>query len=212
MQSISEIRRDYKLKTLDEKTVFPDPIKQFDFWWNEALTSSIDEVNAMTLATSDLMSVPSARTVLLKDFSENGFIFFTNYLSKKGKQLAENPRACLLFFWKELERQVRINGIVEKISENESDEYFETRPAASKAGAWASEQSKVISSREELENNFIKVQQQYPDNDIPRPGHWGGYIVRPLNIEFWQGRPSRLHDRLLYTKNESGWIIERLSP
>ena len=212
MQTVSEIRRDYKLKTLDETSVSSEAIKQFEKWWNEALESSIDEVNAMTLATANAAGIPSARVVLLKGYSEKGFIFFTNYLSRKGKELAENPMACIIFFWKELERQVRINGIVEKVSEQESDDYFKSRPAASKAGAWASTQSSVIESRKSLENNFFKVQEQYPDNNIPRPAHWGGYIVKPLNIEFWQGRASRLHDRLLYTKKDAGWVIERLAP
>ena len=212
MQTVSEIRRDYKLKTLDETSVSSEAIKQFEKWWNEALESSIDEVNAMTLATANAAGIPSARVVLLKGYSEKGFIFFTNYLSRKGKELAENPMACIIFFWKELERQVRINGIVEKVSEQESDDYFKSRPAASKAGAWASPQSSVIESRKSLENNFFKVQEQYPDNNIPRPAHWGGYIVKPLNIEFWQGRASRLHDRLLYTKKDAGWVIERLAP
>ena len=212
MQTISEIRRDYKLKTLDESSVVSDAIQQFEQWWKEAVDSKIDEVNAMTLATSDANAVPSARIVLLKGFSKEGFVFYSNYLSHKGQQLKDNPIACLVFFWKELERQVRISGAVEKVSEQESDDYFKSRPAASKAGAWASPQSSVIESRKSLENNFFKVQEQYPDNNIPRPAHWGGYIVKPLNIEFWQGRASRLHDRLLYTKKDAGWVIERLAP
>ena len=212
MQTISEIRRDYKLKTLDESSVVSDAIQQFEQWWKEAVDSKIDEVNAMTLATSDANAVPSARIVLLKGFSKEGFVFYSNYLSHKGQQLKDNPIACLVFFWKELERQVRISGAVEKVSEQESDDYFKSRPAASKAGAWASPQSSVIESRKSLENNFFKVQEQYPDNNIPRPAYWGGYIVKPINIEFWQGRASRLHDRLMYTKKEAGWIIERLAP
>lgn len=212
MHSISEIRREYKLKALDESTVVADAIQLFDQWWKEAVGSKIDEVNAMTLATSDANAVPSARIVLLKGFSKDGFIFYSNYQSHKAQQLNENPRACLVFFWKELERQVRITGAVGKVSEQESDEYFKSRPDDSKAGAWASPQSSVIDSRKILEDNFLKVQEQYPDAFIPRPVHWGGYIVKPDQIEFWQGRASRLHDRLLYTKKGAEWIIQRLAP
>ena len=209
---IADIRKDYKLKSLDEKEVASDAISQFTNWWNEALDSNIDEVNAMTLATSSKEGLPSARIVLLKGYTESGFVFFTNYNSNKGKNIAENNHATLLFFWKELERQVNISGIIEKISDAENDEYFFSRPVGSRIGAWSSPQSKVITNREVLEDNATKYAEQFGEN-VPRPSHWGGYIVKPQRIEFWQGRPSRLHDRLLYTLSEKGtWHIERLAP
>ena len=213
MNDIAAIRKDYKLQSLDEKDVFKDPIKQFEKWWNEVLGSTIEEVNAMTLATATPDGKPSARIVLLKGFTNEGFIFFTNYESHKGEELKENPQACLVFFWKELERQVRIEGLIEKISEAESDEYFNSRPAGSKIGAWASPQSKVIGSREILEEKVKAIEKQFTNTAIERPEHWGGYILKPLLIEFWQGRPSRLHDRIQYTKLENkNWKIERLAP
>lgn len=209
---IADIRKDYKLKSLDEKEVTSDAISQFTNWWNEALDSNIDEVNAMTLATSSKEGLPSARIVLLKGYTENGFVFFTNYNSKKGKDITENNHATLLFFWKELERQVNISGIIEKISDEDNDEYFYSRPVGSRIGAWSSPQSKVITNREVLETNAVKYAEQFGEN-VPRPPHWGGYIVKPQRIEFWQGRPSRLHDRILYTQSENGsWQIERLAP
>ena len=209
---IAGIRTDYKLKSLDESDVQSDAIDQFTRWWQEALESDIYEVNAMTLATADKNGRPLARIVLLKDYDENGFVFFTNYASIKGNQLAENPAACLLFFWKELERQVRIEGVAEKISEADSDAYFYSRPEGSRIGAWTSPQSQPIPGRSFLENKYLELTEQYKGKEVPRPPHWGGYIVRPQKIEFWQGRPSRLHDRILYTKNESGWTIERIAP
>lgn len=212
MQTIADIRRDYKLKHLDEQQVSPDAMKQFESWWNEAVNSNIDEVNAMTLATSDKNGSPAARIVLLKGYTENGFIFFTNYDSHKGKQLSENPKASLVFFWKELERQIRITGSVEKISAEESDAYFNSRPQMSKIGAWASPQSTVIADRNIIENRFQSLTEKFADQPVDRPEHWGGYIVHPSSIEFWQGRPSRLHDRILYIKQNNSWKIERLAP
>jgi pyridoxamine 5'-phosphate oxidase len=209
---IANIRTDYKLKALTEAEVRPDAIDQFSEWWDEALKSDIYEVNAMSLGTADKNSRPSVRIVLLKDFSKEGFVFFTNYESAKGKQLAENPVACLLFFWKELERQVKIEGVVEKIAAAESDAYFMSRPEGSRIGAWASPQSQVIPDRQFLENRYLQLSEQYKDKSPGRPAHWGGYIVRPEIIEFWQGRPSRLHDRILYTRNKDNWKIERLAP
>ena len=210
--SIADIRKQYSQKPFLEKDLARDPITQFESWWNEAVSSAIDEVNAMTLATSSADGFPSARVVLLKGFDEAGFVFFTNYESFKAQQLAENPKACLVFFWKELERQVRITGLVEKISEAESDAYFNSRPLLSRIGANASPQSKVIPGREWLEEAFEHLQTHQAEN-IARPGHWGGYRIKPVIIEFWQGRPNRLHDRLQYTLEENGsWKIERLAP
>ena len=210
--SISSIRKDYQLQSLSESDVKQDPIGQFGKWWDEAIASSIDEVNAMTLSTVTAEGKPSARIVLLKGFDERGFVFFTNYESNKGAQLTANPFASSVFFWKELERQVRIEGICEKVSEQESDDYFHSRPIGSQLGACASPQSRVIESRRVIENNLEKLQDQYRDMEIPRPAHWGGYRVVPQAIEFWQGRSSRLHDRIKYTKENQSWKIVRLAP
>ena len=207
------IRTEYAQKALKESDMDVDPIRQFNTWWQQALEAKIIEVNAMTLATASADGVPSARTVLLKGFSERGFNFFTNYNSFKGQQLAENPKASLLFFWKELERQVRITGIVEKLSSEESNAYFQSRPRASQVGAVASPQSQVIESRQWLDEKYKEAIKQFENTDVQRPLHWGGYIVRPVIIEFWQGRPGRLHDRIQYTLLEDGrWKIERLAP
>ena len=210
--NIADIRKDYSQKGLLEGDVAKDPVKQFGKWWDEAVAAQIAEPNAMTLATTSMDAVPSARIVLLKEFSENGFIFFTNYNSYKGQQLSENPKACLLFFWKELERQVRITGLVMKLGQKQSDEYFLSRPEASQVGAWASPQSQVIENRKWLDDEFQKIEKDIKGN-LKRPPHWGGYIVKPVIIEFWQGRPNRLHDRLQYTlEDDGGWKIERLAP
>jgi pyridoxamine 5'-phosphate oxidase len=210
---IASIRKNYSHKKLSEKKAAADPFRQFAKWWKQAVAASIDEVNAMTLATASADGLPSARIVLLKDFNEKGFSFFTNYDSFKGKQLAENPRACLVFFWKELERQVRITGFVEKLDEKASTEYFGSRPAESQAGAVASPQSRVIENREWLEEQYKAVKLITEGKKIERPDHWGGYIVKPVIMEFWQGRPGRLHDRLQYSLVDDGsWKIERLAP
>ena len=211
--NIADIRRDYSHKSLSESDVDANAIKQFEKWWHEAVNSKIDEVNAMTLATASLDALPSARIVLLKEVNEKGFVFFTNYESYKAQQLAENPKACLVFFWKELERQVRITGLIEKIDGKQSYEYFQTRPESSRIGAWASPQSRVIEDRQWLDEKFNELVNKMEGTAIPRPPHWGGYIVKPVVIEFWQGRPSRLHDRIQYTLEENGeWKIERLAP
>lgn len=211
--TIADIRKDYRLQSLLEKDVDPNAMKQFDTWWQEAIHSAIDEVNAMTLATASADGVPSARIVLLKGYDEKGFVFFTNYESFKAKDLAENPRACLVFFWKELERQVRITGLVEKVSAEESDLYFNSRPQGSRIGAWVSPQSQVIKNREWLDERTKELTEKYTTEPLTRPPHWGGYRVKPICIEFWQGRASRLHDRIQYTLGEDGkWNIERLAP
>lgn len=210
---IADIRKDYRLQTLDEAGVAADPIQQFGIWWQEALQSEIVEVNAMTLATANEQGVPSARIVLLKGYDERGFVFFSNYESKKAGDLQVNPMASLVFFWKELERQVRISGRVEKVTELESDQYFQSRPEGSRIGAWASPQSTVISSRQVIEEKVEALQASFEGKEIPRPLHWGGYRVVPSNIEFWQGRSSRLHDRIQYTlQSDDNWVIERLAP
>lgn len=212
-QDIASIRKVYSQMTLTEDTIDSDPLMQFAKWWKEATASEIDEVNAMTLATASADGMPSARVVLLKGYSQEGFTFFTNYDSFKGRQLVENPRACLVFFWKELERQVRITGVVHKTSARESDEYFKSRPRGSQLGASTSPQSSVIESREWLEERYDELEKENPGITIPRPVHWGGFVVRPVIIEFWQGRPSRLHDRIEYSLQENGeWKIARLAP
>ncbi len=210
--SIASIRKDYQLKSLDETEVRPDAIDQFSIWWNEALKAEIDEVNAMTLCTIKPDGKPSARIVLLKGFDSSGFVFFTNYESDKGSQLSENPFASIVFFWKELERQVRIEGTCVKVAEEESDVYFSSRPLGSRIGAWVSPQSRPIANRAVLEQRMEEVQKKFNLCDIPRPPHWGGYRVLPESIEFWQGRSNRLHDRMLYTKKGSSWEINRLAP
>jgi pyridoxamine 5'-phosphate oxidase len=211
--SIARIRKIYQLASLSEDEVDENPLKQFEIWWLQAIESKIDEPNAMTLATSTLTGKPSARTVLLKGINEKGFLFFTNYSSRKGKEIEENPSVSLLFFWKELERQVRIEGKVQKISEVESDVYFHQRPVESRIGAWCSPQSQVIEGRKILEQNIEKYNSLFEDQNIPRPDFWGGYIVIPERMEFWQGRPGRLHDRLVYTSDETNlWKIQRLAP
>jgi pyridoxamine 5'-phosphate oxidase len=210
--SISSIRRDYQLESLLETHVDPNPFNQFSTWWNEALSAEIDEVNAMALSTVMPTGMPSSRIVLLKGYDEKGFVFFTNYNSHKGEALLHHPFASLLFFWKELERQVRIQGRCEKIAPEESDEYYYSRPLGSRLGAWASPQSQIIKDREVLETKAQELNVQYADGIVPRPPHWGGYRVVPDSIEFWQGRSSRLHDRLLYSKEDSTWTIARLAP
>ena len=210
---IAGIRHNYSMQVLLEPNADANPIKQFGKWWQEAVHAEIDEINAMTLATASPDGIPSARIVLLKDFSENGFMFFTNYESFKAQQLENNPKACLVFFWKELERQVRITGLVKRTDPAESDMYFNSRPEDSRIGAFSSPQSRVIESRSWIDEQFEKNKKLLSGKLIQRPNYWGGYIVRPVIMEFWQGRPDRLHDRVQYTlQNNHEWNIERLAP
>lgn len=211
-ENIQNLRQDYRSASLSENDVDSNPILQFKKWFQDAVSSQLYEPNVMTLATSDRFGKPTARIVLLKGIDEDGFVFYTNYESKKGRDLVENPQAALVFFWPELERQVRIEGVVSKVSEQTSSEYFHSRPIGSQLGAMASPQSKVISDRESLERKVEQLTTQYADQEIPRPLHWGGYLVEPTHIEFWQGRPSRLHDRIVYDLVEGSWIINRLAP
>ncbi|CDI00766.1 Pyridoxine/pyridoxamine 5'-phosphate oxidase [Candidatus Competibacter denitrificans Run_A_D11] len=211
-KSIAELRRDYTLGALSKTSVDPDPIKQFQRWLQEAIAAQLPEPNAMTVATADLSGHCHARAMLLKVCDANGFVFFTNYQSDKGQQLLENPHVALVFLWLELQRQVRIEGTVTKISSAESEAYFHTRPRESRLGALVSQQSQVVASRKQLDERFQQLAAQYPDDVIPMPEHWGGYRVWPVMMEFWQGRQGRLHDRLRYRREEKGWRLERLEP
>lgn len=212
-QDIAALRKEYSLHALNEEDLAPNPIEQFQCWWNDAVKAEIEEMNAMTLATVDTNGMPEARIVLVKNFSENGFVFFTNYNSAKSLQLDQQPQCCLLFFWKELERQVRINGIAEKIAAKESIAYFDSRPESSKIGAWASPQSLVVAGKAWLKETFDFYKERFSHGKIPKPPHWGGYRVKPQRIEFWQGRPGRMHDRMQYTLTGIGsWKTERLAP
>lgn len=212
-KSIADIRTDYKQQSLNETDVALNPFAQFDKWWADAVNAELTEANAMSLATVGSNGCPSVRIVLLKSYDTNGFVFFTNYQSDKAQQIAQNPFAAVCFFWKELERQVRIEGSIEKTSATESDEYFYSRPLGSRIGAWASPQSRPIAGRTILEENVKALEAQYNEQEPARPPHWGGYIVKPQSIEFWQGRPSRLHDRIKYTRQpDDSWMIERLAP
>ena len=212
-EEIAQLRKDYTLHTLNEEDVAELPVAQFEKWWQDAEQSQILEMNAMTLATSGNDGMADARTVLLKAFDEKGFVFFTNFNSAKSTQLEFDANCCLLFFWKELERQVRINGMAEKISIKESIDYFDSRPDGSKIGAWASPQSMVVAGKTWLKETFQYYTERFKHGKIPKPPHWGGYRVKPVRIEFWQGRPSRMHDRILYTQESTDkWKTERLAP
>jgi len=212
-EQLAQLRKDYTLHSLNEADVAESPIIQFERWWKDAEKSKIAEMNAMTLATTANNGMVDARTVLIKAFDEKGFVFFTNYNSSKSTQLDFNANCCLLFFWKELERQVRINGIAEKITAKESIDYFDSRPEGSKIGAWASPQSMVVAGKALLKETFEYYAERFKHGKIPKPPHWGGYRVKPARMEFWQGRPSRMHDRILYTQDIAGqWKTERLAP
>lgn len=213
MSSISDLRREYSFGSLRRKDLLPDPIEQFRVWFDAALAADIIEPNAMTLSTVSADGKPSARIVLLKGVDKRGFSFFTNYESRKGQELAANPHAALTFLWREMERQVRVEGTVEKVSREESESYFRIRPRNSRLGAWVSHQSQPIANRGVLEENMKELQARFPDEDVPLPPDWGGYIVKPEVIEFWQGQRSRLHDRFEYRRQTDGhWSIERLAP
>jgi pyridoxamine 5'-phosphate oxidase len=210
--SIASLRREYARARLDEASVNADPLEEFARWFDEAIKAQVPEPNAMTLATATGDGVPSARAVLLKGFDQRGFVFFTDYRSRKGAELEANPRAALVFYWGELERQVRITGNVERTSVQESEAYFRTRPLGSRLGAWVSHQSRVIASRAQLESGLREVKERFSPGEVPLPPHWGGYRVRPEEIEFWQGRENRLHDRIRYFRDGERWRVERLSP
>lgn len=211
-KQVADLRKDYRLASLEEKDTAGEPFAQFDSWWQQAISGEVDEPNAMTLATSTPDGYPSARIVLLKSFDTDGFVFFTNYESRKGVEMAENPRVSLLFFWRELERQVRIDGTVAKVPAEMSDEYYNSRPLGSRIGAIASPQSKVIADRSLLEEQVKLLAEKYVLEAPSRPAYWGGYVVKPERMEFWQGRSSRLHDRILYSLESGIWKKERLAP
>lgn len=211
-ETLENLRQDYRAAELNDNDINKSPFKQFEKWFAEAMTAEIFEPNAMTLATADKTGKPNARIVLLKGFDENGFSFYTNYLSQKGKELKKNPQGCLVFFWGELERQVRIEGKIEKLSKEASEKYFHSRPVGSQIGAIVSPQSQIITNRNILEVKVEELTKQYEGKTIPKPAHWGGYIVKPTAIEFWQGRTSRLHDRIKYDLINGKWQSSRLAP
>jgi len=212
-QEIQNLRQDYTAATLSENDTKGDPINQFEQWFNEALAAKLHEPNAMTLATATTNGKPSARILLLKGFNQHGFIFYTNYLSRKGKEITKNPQGAITFFWGELERQVRIEGTIEKLSKEDSERYFHSRPKGSQIGAVASPQSQEIEGREGLEKKWSELESEYEGKEVPKPSFWGGYILNPQLVEFWQGRSSRLHDRILYKKvDKKSWKKVRLAP
>ncbi|HTN21366.1 MAG TPA: pyridoxamine 5'-phosphate oxidase [Pelobium sp.] len=212
-KTIQNLRQDYRSASLNEDDVDQNPYQQFEKWFQEALNAKVVEPNAMTLATSNVSGVPSARVVLLKEFTDEGFVFYTNYNSKKGREIAESPYAALVFFWPDLERQVRIEGVVERVSDEESTAYFKSRPKGSQLGALSSPQSEIIANRKVLEEKLEDLTRKYEAKEIEKPEHWGGYRVIPNRIEFWQGRSNRLHDRILYVQNkDQSWKFERLAP
>ena len=213
MPDLNSLRLDYTAQALDENEVNPDPVLQFSTWFDQAVAAQLREPNAMTLATATPDGVPSARIVLLKEFDEHGFVFFTNYDSQKGRELAQNPHAALIFFWNDLERQVRLQGTVERVSRQVSEAYFKVRPVKSRFGAVVSPQSEAVpGGRLWLEQRMAELEAHYGEDGPPCPEHWGGYRVTPHLYEFWQGRRSRLHDRVLYQKSQAGWKISRLAP
>ena len=209
---LQQIRQEYAKHSLDESAVDSNPFKQFENWITQAISSEVKEPSAMTLATVDSDNKPQTRIVLLKDYDESGFTFFTNHASDKGQEIELNPNVSMCFFWIELERQVKINGVAKKLPRMEAEAYFKTRPYMSQIGAHASNQSEVVENREVLDQKFESFKQKYPEGNVPMPGTWGGYKVSPVYFEFWQGRRSRLHDRIVYTQENNSWIIKRLSP
>ncbi len=211
-QAIAMIRREYEGNPLQIRSVAPNPFDQFSEWFDEAVKKIRIDPNAMTLSTVDENGQPSTRTVLLKGFDQSGFVFYTNYLSRKGHHIESNPKVSLTFYWTELIRQIHIEGTAQKVSKPQSDEYFKTRPTASKISAWASNQSKPLDSRDELDRRFREFEEKFDGGEIPRPENWGGYLVVPHRMEFWQGRINRLHDRICYTLKDGKWKIERLAP
>jgi len=211
MNKLADIRKEYNKDQLSKEKLHNDPFQQFDKWMNETLEAQCHEPTSMTLATVDQDQMPNCRIVLLKDV-DDGFVFFTNYDSKKGSELLHTKKAALNFFWPELERQVRIRGIIEKVSAEKSDKYYQSRPRESRLGAWASNQSSIVKNSTELDNNYRQLQEKYSDREIPRPQHWGGYVLKPVSIEFWQGKANRMHDRFQYVLNNNEWIINQLAP
>ena len=212
MPLLADLRRDYTLHGLTEADAGDDPLALFSHWFDAAVSAGLPEPNAFTLATATPAGKPSARVVLLKHLDGRGFTFFTNYQSRKGTELAANPHAAMVFLWDELERQVRIEGVAETVTAEESEAYFRSRPLGSRLGAWASPQSEVIPDREHLERLLTQTADRFPDADPDRPPHWGGYRIVPEVVEFWQGRPSRLHDRIRFTRTPNGWAKQRLAP
>ena len=212
MDSLHQMRQEYAAGSLNETNMPHNPMEVFNVWLDFAINSGLTEPNAMTVATAAADGKPSARVVLLKEVNDNGFVFFTNYMSRKGRELIVNPEVAIVFDWHNLERQVRVEGRAEKLSSEESEAYFNERPEDAKIGAWASPQSKIVKDREELEKHLEEIEEQFEDMPVHRPSHWGGYLIRPSVIEFWQGRPSRMHDRIVYYKTEDGWTMHRLAP
>jgi len=214
VKNIEDLRKSYHLGSLDTKDLTPDPLDLFRQWWHAAIEAEIDEANAMTLATVNEKGQPSARIVLLKGLHEDGLEFFTNYQSRKAIEMEENRHVALLFFWKEMERQVRIEGLVEKVTRERSEQYFQSRPRGSQVGAWSSPQTQVIPDRSVIENNIKETEEKYTAFDpLPLPDHWGGYLVKPHQYEFWQGKPDRLHDRFRFVQQDDGlWGVDRLAP